>query len=63
MLTTPTQPEVNAAAGPTPATDYDSTENMFRFFLDQFSGDKSATIAEEIINRWYYEVPLETNKK
>ena len=34
-LTTPTQPEVNAAAGPTPATDYDSTENMFRFFSGQ----------------------------
>ena len=34
-LTTPTQPEVNAAAGPTPATDYDSTENMSRFFSGQ----------------------------
>ena len=26
-------------------------------------GVKSATIAEEIINRWYYGDPLETNKK
>ena len=31
--------------------------------LDQFSGVKPATIAEEIIKRWYYGDPLETNKK
>ena len=34
-LLTPTQPELAAAQAPTPATDYDSTENMFRFFSGQ----------------------------
>ena len=34
-LLTPTQPELAAAQAPTPAADYDSTENMFRFFSGQ----------------------------
>ncbi len=57
---TPTQPEPTAAQAPTPATGYDSNENMYRLFSgrDQNSDDTQEAITFAVANNDKSMVPI-----
>ncbi len=59
-MLTPTQTELTAAQAPTPATDYDSTENIFRLFSgwDNNPGDTREAITLAIANNDKSMVPV-----
>ena len=59
-LLTPTRPEPTTAQAPTPATDYDSTENMFRLFsgLDHNPDNTREAITLAVANNDKSMVPV-----